>query len=128
MKQTSKKIVVILWMVLALLFLGGTAAYADITGASGIAMDYDTGEVLYAKDADTMRVPASMTKIMTAYILYEEMEKGNLTKESMIPGTDFSGCILSHTGTTAGWCILFGGSVPETNHGSIGQRFLHCCG
>ena len=39
----------------------------SVTAASAIVMDYDTGEVLYEKDADTMRVPASMTKIMTAY-------------------------------------------------------------
>lgn len=85
MKQKGKYVVGLLTVVLALLLLGGTAAYADITAASGIAMDYDTGEVLYAKDIDTMRVPASMTKIMTAYIIYEELEKGNLTKDTMIP-------------------------------------------
>ncbi len=85
MKQKGKYVVGLLTVVLALLLLGGTAAYADITATSGIAMDYDTGEVLYAKDIDTMRVPASMTKIMTAYIIYEELEKGNLTKDTMIP-------------------------------------------
>lgn len=83
----GRKHLLLLGLLLALLLLGGTAAYAatEINGASGIAIDYDTGEVLYAKDIDTMRVPASMTKIMTAYIIYEEMEQGNLTKESMIP-------------------------------------------
>ena len=48
-------------------------------------MDYDTGEVLYEKDADTMRVPASMTKVMTAYIIFEELEAGNLTLDIMVP-------------------------------------------
>ena len=57
----------------------------NITADSAIVMDYDTGEVLYEKDADTMRVPASMTKVMTAYIIFEELEAGNLTLDTMVP-------------------------------------------
>ena len=45
----------------------------SVTAASAIVIDYDTGEALYEKDADTMRVPASMTKVMTAYIIFEEL-------------------------------------------------------
>lgn len=55
----------------------------SVTAASAIVIDYDTGEVLYEKDADTMRVPASMTKVMTAYIIFEELEAGNLTLDTM---------------------------------------------
>ena len=57
----------------------------NITADSAIVMDYDTGEVLYEKDADTMRVPAYMTKVMTAYIIFEELEAGNLTLDTMVP-------------------------------------------
>ena len=57
----------------------------NVTADSAIVMDYDTGEVLYEKDADTMRVPASMTKVMTAYIIFEELEAGNLTLDIMVP-------------------------------------------
>ncbi len=57
----------------------------DITADSAIVIDYDTGEVLYEKDADTMRVPASMTKVMTAYIIFEELEAGRLTLDTMVP-------------------------------------------
>lgn len=42
-----------------------------ISAASGIVMDADTGKVLWAKDADTMRYPASTTKVMTALLLVE---------------------------------------------------------
>ncbi len=57
----------------------------DISAESAVAMDYNTGEILYDKDAGKMMIPASMTKIMTAYIIYEELEAGNITKESQIP-------------------------------------------
>ena len=57
----------------------------DITAASAIVIDYATGETLYAKDAATMRVPASMTKVMTAYLIFEELEAGNLTLDTLVP-------------------------------------------
>ena len=79
--------VVLTVAMLAAVGLPVTAAPLDastlrLTARAAITMDYDTGEILYAKDIDTMRVPASMTKIMTAYIIFEEMEKGNLTLDS----------------------------------------------
>ena len=57
----------------------------SVTAASAIVMDCDSGEVLYEKDADTMRVPASMTKVMTAYLIFEELEAGRLTLDTMVP-------------------------------------------
>ena len=58
------------------------AAGLPIQAASAVVMDYQTGEILYAKDPDTARVPASMTKVMTSYIMYEEMAQGNLQKKT----------------------------------------------
>ncbi len=62
----------------------------NLSAWSAVCMDYDTGEILYAKDIDSMRVPASMTKIMTAYIIYEELEKGTITKDSMFEISDYA--------------------------------------
>ena len=56
-----------------------------IYAESAIVIDYDTGETLYAKDADSLRVPASMTKIMTAYIIFEELEAGTFTLDTLVP-------------------------------------------
>lgn len=57
----------------------------SITAYSAVVMDYNTEEILYEKDADTLRVPASMTKVMTAYIIFEELEAGRLTLDTMVP-------------------------------------------
>lgn len=56
----------------------------SIVAESAIVIDYETGAVLYEKDADAQRVPASMTKMMTAYIIFEELEAGNLTPDSTV--------------------------------------------
>ncbi|OUO17657.1 hypothetical protein B5F94_01440 [Flavonifractor sp. An4] len=88
----SRRSMSILSLLLIFSLLLSTAAVAapepekpNITAAAAIVMDYDTGAILYEKDADTMRVPASMTKVMTAYIIFEELEAGNLTLDTMVP-------------------------------------------
>jgi D-alanyl-D-alanine carboxypeptidase len=49
---------------------------------AAIVVDSATGEVLFAKNADARRYPASLTKIMTLYVLFEEMKKGRITNET----------------------------------------------
>ncbi len=43
-----------------------------------ILIDYDTGAVLFEKNADTPMFPASMTKIMTALLAFEQIKAGQL--------------------------------------------------
>lgn len=56
----------------------------NFAAASVFVMDGDSGEELYSYNGDTARVPASMTKVLTAYIVYEELEKGTITLETPI--------------------------------------------
>lgn len=46
---------------------------------AAIVMDADTGSVLHAEDADAPRFPASCTKMMTLYIVFEALKEGDLT-------------------------------------------------
>ena len=52
--------------------IGSESKYA------AIVMDASTGEVLYAKNADAIRYPASITKIMTLYLTFEALSTGHL--------------------------------------------------
>ncbi|MGB1963588.1 MAG: D-alanyl-D-alanine carboxypeptidase family protein [Candidatus Puniceispirillales bacterium] len=56
-------------------------AHADIMTSSEyvMIMDYDTGDVLFEKNADQLMKPASMAKIMTVYILFEYLKDNDLT-------------------------------------------------
>lgn len=49
---------------------------------AGIVVDAKTGKTLYASAADSLRYPASVTKVMTLYILFQEMQAGRLTLKS----------------------------------------------
>ena len=44
-----------------------------------ILVDARTGKVLYAKDADARRYPASITKVMTLYLLFRELKAGRIS-------------------------------------------------
>ncbi|MFO1123539.1 MAG: D-alanyl-D-alanine carboxypeptidase [Hyphomicrobiales bacterium] len=51
---------------------------------SALTIDARTGKVLYAKDADGLRHPASLTKMMTLYILFQDLKSGKITLKSPI--------------------------------------------
>ena len=48
-----------------------------------ILMDYDTGEYLYTKDAQKMIPPASMSKLMTVYIIFSKLKDGSLSEDDV---------------------------------------------
>ncbi len=48
---------------------------------AAIIVDYETSEVLFEKNADTKNYPASLTKIMTLYIVFDFINKGKLNFE-----------------------------------------------
>lgn len=50
-----------------------------------IIMDYETGVVLYEKDARRAIAPASMTKIMTAEMVFERIKNGSISLETEFP-------------------------------------------
>ena len=49
-----------------------------------VLMDYTTGNIILDKNPDKPLEPASLTKIMTAYIAFNEIKDGRLTKEDEV--------------------------------------------
>lgn len=60
----------------------------DITSRSACLVDYASGEVLYAKDANKHLPIASMVKLMTILITLDEIDSGNLSEEMMVTTTE----------------------------------------
>src|SRR5689334_17408671 len=52
---------------------------------SAIVVDGNSGATLHEASADSLRHPASLTKIMTLYLLFEQFEAKKLTLESELP-------------------------------------------
>nr|WP_225028025.1 serine hydrolase [Xinfangfangia pollutisoli] len=66
---------------LAAFLLAQPAAAAPF---AAIVMDARTGEVLYEKNADSRLHPASLTKMMTLYIIFQEIEAGRLSLDQKV--------------------------------------------
>jgi D-alanyl-D-alanine carboxypeptidase len=67
---------------LLLLWGAGPAAAAR---SAAIIMDAATGAVLYEDDADALRYPASLTKVMTLYLLFEAIDAKRISLDSKFP-------------------------------------------
>ncbi|MBA69082.1 MAG: penicillin-binding protein [Rhizobiales bacterium] len=52
---------------------------------SAIIIDAGTGTALYTAQADQTRYPASLTKMMTLYLLFQALESGRITRDTPIP-------------------------------------------
>ena len=55
-----------------------------LEAAQYLLIDFLSGTELAAKDPDKRIEPASITKLMTAYVLYQELEKGNISIEDRV--------------------------------------------
>ena len=62
-------------------FAGGAAAAAP---DAAIVVDANSGKVLYADQADAKRHPASLTKMMTLYMLFEAIDSGRANLKTPI--------------------------------------------
>lgn len=85
MALAIKQLPQILAMSTALLSLPASAASLYTAPKyAAILIDHETGEVLYARRADETRYPASITKVMTLYVAFEEMAAGRLNLDDRI--------------------------------------------
>jgi D-alanyl-D-alanine carboxypeptidase len=57
---------------------------------ASIVIDVNSGRVLQATNADAPRFPASVTKVMTLYMLFEQLERGKLRLDSELPVSAFA--------------------------------------
>ncbi len=64
--------------------LGAQETSLEMEAPSVILMEMSTGEMLYGKNEQDQRSPASVTKIMTLLLIFEEIEKGNLKLEDVV--------------------------------------------
>jgi D-alanyl-D-alanine carboxypeptidase (penicillin-binding protein 5/6) len=60
----------------------------DTAARWGYIQDFDTGATLFEKQADDEMPPSSMTKLMTLYLVYDQLKQGKLKLEDELPVTE----------------------------------------
>ena len=61
-----------------------TASAVSVKAPEYVLMEPETGTVILEKDKDVPRSPASVTKVMTLLLIFEEIEKGNLKLDDTV--------------------------------------------
>lgn len=74
----------LLWFAAALSLAAPARAF-DTTATSAWVYDVTSGTVLMEKNADVPIPPASMSKLMTLYMLYEALEDGRVQMDTRLP-------------------------------------------
>ena len=82
----------------------------DILAKAALLVDYNTGEIVYAKNEHQELYPASLTKIMTALLTLEAIDAGKLTMDQPLTATATALEGLSSDGSSAG--IKVGETMP----------------
>jgi D-alanyl-D-alanine carboxypeptidase (penicillin-binding protein 5/6) len=73
----------------------------ELNNKSYVLMDYETGQILAAKNENEKLAPASMTKMMTSYIIEQKLLKGELTENEQVRMNESAWC----RGTSAESCM-----------------------
>lgn len=70
--------------------LAAPAVAIETIAREAIVVDMTTDAVLYAKNPDHLVIPASMTKMMTVYIMFERLRDGSLSLEDKLPVSEMA--------------------------------------
>lgn len=80
MKKTIRNLLAIHLIITSVIAI----AFAE-TGFSAFIVDHRSGKPIYEHDADARRYPASLTKVMTLYIVFEDLSKRKLSLSTKVP-------------------------------------------
>ena len=62
----------------------------DVSAPSAVLMEASTGQVIFEKDADTQRPPASVTKVMTLLLIFDALNEGKITLEDQVTTSEYA--------------------------------------
>ncbi len=75
---------------IAVTLAAAVAGQAAAAPNAALVLDVKSGKVLYESNADAQRFPASLTKVMTLYMLFEAIEQGKTRLDDRITMSKFA--------------------------------------
>lgn len=66
------------------------AVAIEISAPSAILMEASTGQVIFEKDADTKRPPASVTKVMTLLLIFDVLADKKISLEDQVTTSEYA--------------------------------------
>ena len=68
----------------------GNEAGPQVGAPSAILMEASTGQIIYEKDADEQRPPASVTKIMTLLLIFDALDSGKISLKDEVSTSEYA--------------------------------------
>jgi len=114
------------------------SAKLTVNAESAILVDTATGSILYEKDADEIIPPASMTKLVEMYVVFDAVHKGQVSLDDVVPlpeqcwatnmPRDASLMLLAQGQTVTLRELLLGLSIASGNDASVAVAYYICGG
>jgi len=82
--KTIKVVILSFFFLLQLSVMAVTANAPDLNASSYLLVDFHSGVELAEKNADKRIEPASITKLMTAYVIYKELDKNSISLDDKV--------------------------------------------
>ncbi len=86
--STLLKITLTAWMILSAVSASAKVSFIpaapQLSAKAYVLMDYDSGKIIASNNKDMSLPPASLTKMMTAYIIDYEIEQGNISASDVV--------------------------------------------
>src|SRR3984957_16271742 len=101
----------------------------DGDAPTAILIEADSGSVLFEKNADELRAPSSMMKLMTAEVVFHAITQGDIKLTDEYRVSEYA---WRKGGAPAGGATMFAAihskiSVDDLLHGALIQRGNHAC-
>lgn len=108
----------------------------ELDNTAFVLMDYDTGIILAQKNADKAFPPASLTKMMTAYIIEERLLSGKMqetdqikmTEDAWCRGRSTESCMYVPVNTTASALDMLKGIIIQSGNDAAKAMAQHIAG
>ena len=84
LSKFTKSFLIALLIITGVNLLAIVPSAPEIPAKAYILIDYDTGKVLASKNADMQIAPSSLTKMMTSYVLSDEVSKGDVSYDDIV--------------------------------------------
>ena len=99
-------------------------AKAGLTAISALVMNMTTGEILYSKNPDESIAPASLTKILSLYLIYEALGEGRVRTSDIVHVSSTVSQVNGSRMRIRPGCADRAGGPDEGNGRHVGQRRL----
>lgn len=89
-----------IFLLICIVFSAHSSLALSLSAEGACLLDFETNEIIYEKNPDALLTPASLTKVMTLFLLFEGLERNDYTKDTLIPVSENAAILSKNTEAT----------------------------